>query len=214
MLKTLQWYQSLGLFSWYLMENCWKSSKICTLQHELASPRRDSTSPCVNSSYSSSRFFHSTRRSPRMQFFEFCCRKWTRNITLNCFDVLKPVLGGVMVMLIHLQWLISKFHVLYVLIWFLKFWYWCSCSFELLLDHRNYLLNCLMINSWSIMCFNGIHNLSLSYRLPKVTLLKSILKHIGYIKWKVTHFNKPLTHKLWSWKFLNSFKTCTQVWNL
>ena len=86
------------------------------------SPWGDSPSTRQNLSYSPSRFVHSTSRRFRMQIFDFCCWKWTRNITLNCFGVLKLVLVGVMVVLIHLQWLISKFHALYVFIYFLKLW--------------------------------------------------------------------------------------------
>ena len=74
-----------------------------------------------------------------MQIFEFCCWKWTRNITLNYFGVLKLVLDGVMVMLIHFQWLLSKFQVLYGLFKILEIVNMHVHELMSLEDHRNYL---------------------------------------------------------------------------
>ena len=74
-----------------------------------------------------------------MQFFEFCCWKWTRNITLNCFGLIKLVLDGVMVMLIHFQWLLSKFQVLYGLFMILEIVDMNVHELMSLEDHRNYL---------------------------------------------------------------------------
>ena len=74
-----------------------------------------------------------------MKFFEFCCWKWTRNSTLNCFGAIKLVLDGVMVMLIHFQQLLSKFQVLYGLFMILEI---VDMNFRELMsleDHSNYL---------------------------------------------------------------------------
>ena len=74
-----------------------------------------------------------------MQIFEFCCWKWTRNITLNCFGLIKLVLVGVMVMLIHFQQLLSKFQVLYVFFMILEIVDMNVHELMSLEDHRNYL---------------------------------------------------------------------------
>ena len=120
MLKTHTWYQSLGLFV-----NTW--CKIVLKIEFFAVFSGDSTSPSENATNSGIQFVYSTSWSCRMQKFDLCCWKWTRNITINYFGIIKLVLDGVMVVLIHLQWLISKLHdymcsyVLEILIWMFMF---------------------------------------------------------------------------------------------
>ena len=49
MLKTQQWYQSLGLFSCYTCNRSWKNESGAVWPSDSASPSGDSTSPCLKS---------------------------------------------------------------------------------------------------------------------------------------------------------------------
>ena len=119
MLKTQQWYQSLGLLSLILVIKSWKKSKTCCLTNGLGESMGGTRRVHV--------YLQPTRRVgscnsasrvDRVQIFDFSCWKWIGNITLNCFGTWKLVLAGVMFLLIHLQQLvikITKFNVILIL---------------------------------------------------------------------------------------------------
>ena len=46
---------------------------------------------------------HSTSWNPRQHIFEFWCWNWSTMITLNCFDLIKPVFDVVMMMVDQFQ---------------------------------------------------------------------------------------------------------------
>ena len=94
----------------YLMQNSVENRFQLPAQGTRRVHGEDSMSPSENATNSASQFVHSTSWPGRVQNFDFCCQKWNRNITLNCFGIIKLVLDGVMVVLIHLQRLISIFH--------------------------------------------------------------------------------------------------------